>query len=286
MEEVVKEYKRAKTVLLTVSPFIGALLNKARVIVTPAVPTAAVDRNNNILINPKFFMNLSEEDRVFILAHEAMHWAFLDPQREQGRDHRAWNVVCDAVNNNALLEVLRPSRALLSGMVTLEKLAEATGVPPSELRNLTKERLYDMLPRVTGQQGNSQDDENSGSADQGGCEGSGQNLPQDEAIGDDLGAPADAAERGEVIQEGSKSIYGNGEKLTPDELREAVKRAVAEAEQFQKMRGTMPAGLQRLVDGLLRPKVPWKTLLRQALKDGLGRTTTQSWKRLTRRHRD
>jgi len=93
----------------------------------------------------------------------------------------------------------------------------------------------------------------------------------------------DVEAEGQTIQEGNKDIYDSKD---PSELNEAMKRAIAEAEQVQKARGTMPAGLQRIVNEILRPKVPWKVLLKQSLRDGLGRTRTQSWKKLSRRHKD
>lgn len=290
--DVKEDFLRAKTVLMMASPFIGSLLNKARVIVTQVIPTAAVDRDNNLLINPEFFGKLKPEEQVFILAHEAMHWAFLDHKRDVGRDQKTWNIVADGVNNNILIEILNPGR-LINDMVTLDRISEVVGKPVDELERMTKEQIYNLLPRITisgsgtSGQGKCTGQNTGATGQQNGQQGDGdeKTIEGDGVIGDDL--RNDIVGEGEVIQEGSNDIYsksGNGKSM--EELREAMKRAIAEAEQIQKMRGTMPVGLQRLVDNILRPKIPWKTLLRQALKEGLGRTTTQSWKKLSRRHRD
>lgn len=269
--DVISQYKKAKTVLLTVSPFIASLLNKARVIATEAIPTAAVDTHNNILINPEFFSRVSFEAKVFILAHETLHWAFLDPKRSQSRDHKLWNFVADAVNNEVLLTTFNPAE-LSKGIVTLYTIKEITGKSYEELLKMTKEELYKLLE-------NELDSSSAGS------------------LGDAVDIAAEVVAKGKselsgdlkkgalssggtTIQEGSSSIYSS------DDVEAAMKQAIAEAEQVQKSRGVMPAGLQRLVDAILRPKIPWKTLLRQTLKEGLGKTSTMSWKKLSRRHKD
>jgi len=69
----------------------------------------------------------------------------------------------------------------------------------------------------------------------------------------------------------------------PDEEKreEAWKRALARAHAAQA--GTAPGVLEREISQLLKSKVPWRNILRQALRDGYGRGIVQSWKRLNRR---
>jgi predicted metal-dependent peptidase len=274
-----EEYRKAKTVLLTISPFIASLLNKARVVATTAVPIAAVDDHDNILINPEAFTKLSNSAKVFVLAHEVMHWAFRDPERAKTRDHQLWNIVTDAVNNDILLGIFNPGE-LGRHIVTLEVISGIIGIPEADLRSKSKEEIYRLLESTGAGQGQGQE----GDAESGGSGGSGAlgDVASGDRMANDL-RQGDHSQGGEVIQEGSRDIY---DKKDIQERAEAIKRAIAEAEQVQKMRGTLPVGLQRLVDAVLRPKIPWKTLLKQALKDGLGRTSTQSWKKLSRRHRD
>ena len=290
---VLESYKQAKTVLLTVSPFMASLLNKARVVVTEAVPTAAVDDKNNIVINPGFFRQLAPEERVFVLAHEVMHWAFLDPRRVQTRDRQLWNIVADAVNNEILLGIFNPGK-LKKGMITMETIKNLLGMlgvdVPNNLKSMTKEELYDLLEQhapQTIEAGNGSYNKGEEEGQNGEVSGQGNNGPldsagQDDPLHGDL-RQGDSSSGGEVLQQGSPDIYNARDGR---ELEDAMKRAIAEAEQVQKTRGTMPAGLQRMVDSILRPKVPWKVLLKQALKDGLGKTRTESWKKLSRRHKD
>lgn len=60
------------------------------------------------------------------------------------------------------------------------------------------------------------------------------------------------------------------------------KRAVATAADAAKAQGKMPAGLERFVEDLLRPKVPWTEKLRTAFVRAVGRDASD-WSRLHRR---
>lgn len=66
----------------------------------------------------------------------------------------------------------------------------------------------------------------------------------------------------------------------PDEGEVAV--AVTQAANAQKSMGTMPAGLQRLVDELLTPKKHWRDILAAHLRQVSGNDEV-SWRRLNRR---
>jgi predicted metal-dependent peptidase len=60
------------------------------------------------------------------------------------------------------------------------------------------------------------------------------------------------------------------------------RRAVQSAKDAAKAMGKMPASLERFVDQLLTPKVPWEDKLRKSLAKKLGRDTT-NWNRPNRR---
>ena len=52
-----------------------------------------------IKINPDFFMDLSPEERIFLLLHESQHVAFLHMARLKDREPKKWNVAADHVIN-------------------------------------------------------------------------------------------------------------------------------------------------------------------------------------------
>ena len=70
------EFDRIKTGLFFMSPFMGSMMRRCRVMFTRSIPTAAVNANYVMLVNPDFFEKLGTPDRIFILAHETMHIAF------------------------------------------------------------------------------------------------------------------------------------------------------------------------------------------------------------------
>lgn len=60
------------------------------------------------------------------------------------------------------------------------------------------------------------------------------------------------------------------------------KQAVIQARNAAKATGNMPAGLQRLIEGLLTPQLPWKEMLAEFLEAAAGKDET-TWRKLNRR---
>lgn len=52
-----------------------------------------------IVFNPKFMSSKSEEEQIFIFAHEISHVALDHVKRSEGKDQRVWNEATDAVIN-------------------------------------------------------------------------------------------------------------------------------------------------------------------------------------------
>lgn len=68
----------------------------------------------------------------------------------------------------------------------------------------------------------------------------------------------------------------------PPPSKSQIQQAVAQAAAAQKATGTMPAGLQRLVDSILEPQVRWGEHLRGAIINTVG-TNESTWARPNRR---
>jgi len=66
------------------------------------MPTAATD-GLSVWYNTQFFMDLNEEERLFLLLHETLHVALRHMTRLNGRDHRRWNRAADYVINAILI---------------------------------------------------------------------------------------------------------------------------------------------------------------------------------------
>lgn len=110
--------------------------------------TAATD-GKNVYIDPNYFVSLSEDDRLFIIAHEIMHIKFLHPSRLKDkngnmRDMDVWNEACDAIIN-ANLE--RDGFIIKKGFVNRP-----------EALNYTAEEFYEILLKEKKDQGKFCDD--------------------------------------------------------------------------------------------------------------------------------
>lgn len=69
---------------------------------TEDVPTAATD-GKRLKINPVFFTNLTPNQRITLLAHEALHVLLDHMHRKGNRDHQLWNIAGDYVINGSLV---------------------------------------------------------------------------------------------------------------------------------------------------------------------------------------
>ena len=55
-----------------------------------------------VIYNPKFLYSLSENEQIFVLAHEVCHVAFKHMYRGEGKNAKLWNTATDAVINALL----------------------------------------------------------------------------------------------------------------------------------------------------------------------------------------
>ena len=287
------EFKKLLTDLTIAFPFVSSLLLKARVVaIDMKYPAGVTKDNTKILLSPKF-LEMSYEEKLFVLAHEALHWGFFDPQRgEAVENHELYAVVCDCINN-AILQEQKMFRNIDWGkFVTPSKISMEIGVNESEIRKMTKEELYKLIIRKFREERitySSFDpfvppdiiivsDLNRGRSRSKGIGGGG--------MEDNKGQCSGMEKRiGYVINEGSRELYEKIEDAIErndrEALREAIKEAVASAYVTQKMAGSVPAGLERMVNEFLKSKVNWRVLLRRAVKGSLGQRFP-TWRKVNR----
>jgi len=122
--EYIKAQTRAKF------PALGATMAFLPVVADDRIKTAATD-GHQIVYSPKFFSTLSDEQKVFVFAHEVMHVAFNHILRSKGRNQKLWNIATDSVINQLLKMENLP---LVEG-----------GVNISEAINHSSEEMYDKL---------------------------------------------------------------------------------------------------------------------------------------------
>jgi predicted metal-dependent peptidase len=93
-------------------------------------PTACVD-GVRMWNNPKFFMDLDEDERIFLILHEIMHIALMHMVRQGNRHGKIWNYAGDYVINLILVDAgyKMPKMGLLD----------------QRFRDMDTEQIYDIL---------------------------------------------------------------------------------------------------------------------------------------------
>lgn len=130
--------ERARSWFISSFPLPGSMaaafeiLEDAELCRREEVMVAAVDETlRTIYLNPA--AGLSEQETRFVLAHEILHVALRHMERQRGRDHYLWNVACDYVINDWLIQMQVGSAPALGLLHDLE------------LRGLSAEEVYDRI---------------------------------------------------------------------------------------------------------------------------------------------
>lgn len=129
--------QKAKVQLVVGHPFWAQIVFNRRIRIDDRVPTAYVTPKGAITVGTRFIMALNVQQLVFLLAHEAMHYAMLHFLRRAHRNPGKWNIAGDAVINDLLQE----------GSVG-EFIDGGVNMPGS--KDKTAEKVYDELPDSDG----------------------------------------------------------------------------------------------------------------------------------------
>lgn len=97
---------KAKSAFFFRESWFGTLISKFNfhLIELPAIPTACIDKNCNVFFNVHFLASLKAEQIIFLIGHELLHYLLQHFNRKGDRDAKRWNVACDYVVNNLLID--------------------------------------------------------------------------------------------------------------------------------------------------------------------------------------
>ena len=101
-------------------PHFGSIIDSVEIVENKGIATAATD-SKKIYYNPDFVSKLSEDEQLFLFAHEVCHIAFNHIYRSKDKDPRLWNIATDAVINAFLKEDGLP---LIEGGVDIKDAAK------------------------------------------------------------------------------------------------------------------------------------------------------------------
>jgi predicted metal-dependent peptidase len=125
--------EKAKTQIVFNHAFYACILLRRPIVVTRDIPTAGINREGQIYVNPDFIEPLSNAQVQFLLLHECWHWLKMSFLRKEWRDDQLWNTAEDAVINESLVAegfefvpggVRFPGADHMSGEEVYEKLKE------------------------------------------------------------------------------------------------------------------------------------------------------------------
>jgi predicted metal-dependent peptidase len=190
------------------------------------IDTLATD-GKKLSFNPDFVAGLPPDELVGVVAHEVLHNALAHPARRGPRDLKRWNVACDLAVNPLLLDAgfALPASRLVPGEGAFQDLP----------RGRSAEDYYGLLPGEPPAGGTREDGDG----------------PAPDAQGQDPGGC------------GAVRDPGDGSPADCRRAEAAAAVAVAQARQAARGRGVLPAGLARLVQEVLQPRVDWRDVLRQ-----------------------
>lgn len=249
---ILDRVSKQRTKLVARLPFFGHLALKLRPRVAnpgDGVDTAAVAGDGTLVINESFAEKLSDQELAFVLAHEVMHPAMLYFDRMQGRIPRLWNMAHDHAINLIIKHMADANIKLLPNILCDDKY-----------KDWSAEEIYDDLLKdavlvqiAQGGEGDEQKDGNGKSKGKGSPNG--QDPRNDPLFGDGRPDLADSPD-GKKAAEGDK---GAQNRLNTDWKISVV--SAAQRHEKKNGRGSLPGGLQRLVDEFTDPKVDWREKL-------------------------
>lgn len=240
---------KAKVNLLINEPFFGQLAcylnlvevtgNKLKII-----QTAAINERGDLFYSPEFIKKLSDSELKGLVCHEILHLAFQHPWRLQSRNPILWNIAADLKVNEAV-----PTHSGISlpqgGLIPNYGSWSAGKIKVEEIEEKTTEQIYDELYKqvphfsvIVNQDGSIT------------CDTSG--LPKQwKDIIDQL------------VKDLITSSKGKDNKLTQGQRDSLLREWQERVSSAQRTQGSVPAGLQRELDALENPELPWHQIVRQ-----------------------
>jgi len=137
IDHIVKRISKAKTSLILEHPFFGHIAMSMPVHISEQVPTAATD-GKCVIFNPEYIDKQTDEEVIFLVAHECMHPMSEHNYRRNGRDRHRWNMAGDYVINKLLVD--EGIGKMPNGGLHSDEIYQAGGG--------TTEGIYSILPEV------------------------------------------------------------------------------------------------------------------------------------------
>lgn len=231
--------------LLFDHPFFGTLAARMELIDASSWCNTAATDGRHFYYNRDFIMKLTQKQLLFLMGHEVLHCVYDHLGRRQGRDPKIWNMANDYIVNFTLVKEQcgeMPPQGLISKKYTDEFSSEE--VYEMLIKDSVKIEMTLDMHLEPSDDGSGDGDDNDGD-DQGG-----QKTVEVTVMGKD-GPP----------------------KLTEADIEKIRNEMRAAAIQAAQAVGAdrVPAGIRRMIQQLVTPKLDWRALLdahiRSSVKD-------------------
>lgn len=253
--------------LLVRFPFTGGFLMRMEFVPVRdcRLRTAATD-GERIFMDIAFCTTLSNDERLFVMAHEVWHCVLMHMLRCQTRDPSAFNVATDMeVNRMLKKEGLKPPSKCL--------------MPKAEWDELSAEEIYEHIRKRPKQGMQEQDVRGVDMQD-------GDGIGSDKQFDKHIYPSTSSGEDDTIVVTDQWGEVGFDKDYAPlitkelaDKIREMI---VAVAQQIERTRGTIPEHLANIVRAALRPQIRWQEVLAQFVTSCYG--GSRRWLPPNRRH--
>lgn len=100
--EVEVAARRAITLVCIGLPHLSGLAHSVRITADDRVGTAGIFESGRLLINPAWFLEFTDAECAFVIAHELLHLALHTHARATGTDQQKFNIAHDLIINDML----------------------------------------------------------------------------------------------------------------------------------------------------------------------------------------
>ena len=248
----------ARTRLILDRPFLGALVLRLPLQAADPqwCPTTATDARR-FYYNPAFIASLSPTHLQFVLAHEALHCALSHFARRGHRNRRRWDLASDlAVNALLVADGLQAPPGALVDMgfegMTAEEIYPF--IEPNDDDEPMDRHVYDEQDQADRGQGTGEENPDPPPPPQDDPEQGRGEQTQKSGQGGGGGQPREREGRGA----GQPPPLSMPER---DALAAQWQQRLAGAAQMALQAGRLGDNMKRLIDHLLQPQLPWRSLL-------------------------
>jgi predicted metal-dependent peptidase len=242
----------ARIGLLLRHSFFGNLATRMKLVNADEWCATAATDGTTFYYNSRFIKMLKPKEIEFLFGHEVLHVVYDHMGRRGERDPQIWNIADDYAVN---ADLKRHNVGTFITTVPCLYETKYDGKPAEEIyddlmKNVKKINMDDLIDQLLDDH---MDDEGEGEND------------------------------GEGDKDGNKKGKGRPKQMTPEErerARQEIKQAIISAAQSAEA-GTMPKGVERLIQQHTNPVMPWRELIQTNLTSAI--RTDFSWMRPSRR---